>query len=117
MNQRNHPRVKAGNGLQFHRLATIFFTLLLGFNILGHLATLNAQDAAHGSNPAQTGSGIQGPSSASSSAPVTDVYLINPGDSLDVYIFDVPELSRTYIVSPSGVVVVPLLAVPFKPPD
>ncbi len=39
----------------------------------------------------------------------TREYVISPDDMLEVYIVDVPELSRTYRVSPGGTVVVPLL--------
>jgi len=41
-------------------------------------------------------------------------YLINPDDLLDVYIVDVPELSRTYRVSPTGQVTLPLLSHPLN---
>jgi len=37
-------------------------------------------------------------------------YLINPDDLLDLYIVDVPELSRTYRVRPTGQVTLPLLS-------
>jgi polysaccharide export outer membrane protein len=36
-------------------------------------------------------------------------YLINPEDTLDIYVYDVPELSREYTVGPDGNVTVPLL--------
>lgn len=39
-------------------------------------------------------------------------YLINPDDLLDVYIVDVPELSRTYRISPTGQITLPLLPKP-----
>jgi polysaccharide export outer membrane protein len=47
-------------------------------------------------------------------APVTPVdnsgdSLISPDDVLEVYVLDVPELSRQYRVSPTGKIVVPLL--------
>ena len=38
--------------------------------------------------------------------------IISPDDVLDIYVVDVPELSRQYRVSPSGTVVFPLLAEP-----
>ena len=41
-------------------------------------------------------------------------YLITAEDLLDVYIVDVPELSREYRVSPSGQLSVPLLPEPLK---
>jgi len=39
-------------------------------------------------------------------------YVIGPDDLLNVYILDVPELSRTYRVSASGTVTLPVLAKP-----
>src|SRR5260370_5718744 len=48
----------------------------------------------------------------SNSAP--QEYLISPDDLLDVYIVDVPELSRTYRVSPTGQVTLPLLSRPLN---
>src|SRR5579863_3678667 len=41
-------------------------------------------------------------------------YLISPDDLLDLYIVDVPELSRTYRVSPTGQVTLPLLSHPLN---
>lgn len=41
-------------------------------------------------------------------------YLITAEDVLDVYIIDVPELSRQYRVGPSGLLSVPLLPEPLK---
>jgi polysaccharide export outer membrane protein len=40
--------------------------------------------------------------------------LINPGDVLDVYVYDVPELTHTYTVSPAGTIIVPLLPNPLQ---
>jgi polysaccharide biosynthesis/export protein len=39
----------------------------------------------------------------------SDEYVINPEDVLDVYVYDVPELSREYTVNSAGNVTVPLL--------
>jgi len=58
------------------------------------------------------------PSVASDSPPLSiqtassDEYVINPEDVLDVYVYDVPELSREYIVNSAGNVTVPLLPKP-----
>jgi polysaccharide export outer membrane protein len=40
--------------------------------------------------------------------------IISPDDVLEIYILDVPELSRQYRVSPSGTVVLPLLERPLQ---
>jgi polysaccharide export outer membrane protein len=45
-------------------------------------------------------------------AAVSDDYVIKPEDVLDVYVYDVPELSREYIVNSAGNVSVPLLPKP-----
>lgn len=39
-------------------------------------------------------------------------YIIAPDDLLDIYVIDVPELSREYRVSPDGTITVPLLSRP-----
>ena len=39
-------------------------------------------------------------------------YVISPDDVLEVSVFDVPEMSRTYRVHPNGVIAVPLVAAP-----
>lgn len=41
-----------------------------------------------------------------------DEYAINPDDVLDVYVYDVPELSREYTVNSTGNLTVPLLPKP-----
>ena len=43
---------------------------------------------------------------------VTEDYVISPDDELDIYVLDVAELSRTYRVSPTGTISVPLLNKP-----
>lgn len=40
--------------------------------------------------------------------------IITPDDVLDIYVMDVPELSRQYRVAPSGTVALPLLSDPVK---
>lgn len=37
-------------------------------------------------------------------------YIISPDDELDIYVMDVPELSRIYRVSPTGMIAVPLVS-------
>jgi len=53
------------------------------------------------------------PLAASTLPPATsDEYVISPEDILDVYIYDVPELSRDYLVNALGNITVPLLPEP-----
>lgn len=42
----------------------------------------------------------------------TPDYFISPGDMLDIYVFDVPEISRLYRVSPTGFINLPLVSEP-----
>ena len=43
--------------------------------------------------------------------------IITPDDVLDIYVMDVPELSRQYRVAPSGTVALPLLSDPVTQRD
>ncbi len=90
--------------------------LLLAFTIALGARTdpviLQAQDPAPGPGP-----DLSAPTRTASRAvtPPTsraDEYLISPEDVLDVYVYDVPELSREYTVSPDGTITVPLLPKP-----
>jgi polysaccharide export outer membrane protein len=88
-----------------------FLVFAMGFVVISHQAILRAQDPvpeikAGPSAPAQ--------SLPPSAVPVSDQYLINPNDVLDVYFYDVPELSHAYTVSPSGAITVPLLPQPIQ---
>lgn len=54
---------------------------------------------------------------ATSDAPpqaVIEDYIISPDDALEIIVLDVAELSRTYRVSPTGMISVPLLTKPIK---
>jgi polysaccharide biosynthesis/export protein len=44
--------------------------------------------------------------------PALHDYVISPDDILDIAVFDVPEMSRRYRVSPSGAISMPLVEVP-----
>ena len=83
----------------------IILLFALGFMVVCQQATLGAQVPAQGSKPDPSASVLPGPSANPSPASTSDEYLINPGDVLDVYVYDVPELSHTYTVSPSGVII------------
>ena len=58
---------------------------------------------------------VSPPSPTAASPPIqAPDYLIGVDDLLDVYIVDVPELSRQYRVSASGTVTLPMLSTPVK---
>jgi polysaccharide biosynthesis/export protein len=91
-----------------------FLVCPLAFIVFSQQSILKAQEPAHGVNQGPAAPALQTPLAAPSAAPAYYEYLINPGDVLDVYVYDVPELSHTYTVSPSGVVTMPLLPSPVR---
>ena len=80
-----------------------FLVFALGFIVISQQAILKAQDPAQGSNRARLLRRCRPHQPHPLLLPPSDEYLINPDDVLDVYVYDVPELSHTYTVSPSGV--------------
>jgi polysaccharide export outer membrane protein len=87
----------------------ILMIFALGFIVINQQAILKAQETGQGPAAGLTAHAQAAPSATPIAGPPSDEYLINPGDVLDVYVYDVPELSHTYTVSPSGAVTVPLL--------
>ena len=81
------------------------------FWIAGLALTLNLQAASDRGAPVPSAG--ENPTTAG----VTSVssehdFLVTPDDVLEIIVFDVPQMSRQYRVSPSGVIVFPLLAKP-----
>jgi polysaccharide export outer membrane protein len=72
---------------------------------------VEAQTPAQGSN---SHTAVSSTSAAPNLPEITSEYQINPEDVLDLYVFDVPELSREYTVSSTGNVTVPLLPKPVQ---
>jgi len=68
--------------------------------------------AGSGASPAAEAAPAPAPDSAAVGAAAEPEYLISPDDVLDVYVLDVPELSRQYAVSSTGKVTLPLLSAP-----
>ena len=93
---------RGARGVARGSAATILLACVLGFTVNRQGAVLSAQETP-----------LAQPS-LSAAPPATDQYLINPNDVLDVYFYDVPELTHTYTVSPSGVIAVPLLTQPVQ---
>jgi polysaccharide export outer membrane protein len=91
-----------------------FLRIALGFLVIGQYGLLKGQEPAQGLNQSPAAPAGQAPIASPTAAPPYDEYLINPGDVLDVYVYDVPELSHTYTVSQSGVITVPLLPTPLR---
>jgi polysaccharide export outer membrane protein len=90
----------------------VFLVLALGFFVINQRVIVKAQALGQGANPAPPP--LPTSSAAPSAAPHSQEFLINPNDVLDIYVFDVPELSHAYTVSPSGVVSMPLLPAPVQ---
>jgi len=74
--------------------------------------TLKAQDPGQGSKADLAGSALKVPPPATLPAARPGEYVISPEDVLDVYVYDVPELSREYTVNAAGTITVPLLPKP-----
>jgi len=92
----------------------VFLVFALGFLVISQQAILKGQEPAQGLSQGTAAPALQTPPAAPSATPTFDEYLINPGDVLDVYVYDVPELSHTYTVSPSGAITMPLLPTPVR---
>lgn len=106
--------LKAMGLLRRHPTLPIPLSLALAFSVASRPATMKAQDAVPGATSSPSVTMPAAPAAGlSTSSPATE-YLINPGDVVDVSVYDVPELSHTYTVSPSGTVTVPLLPQPIQ---
>jgi polysaccharide export outer membrane protein len=92
----------------------ILLVFALGFIVTNQQVILKAQEPGQGLNQGPATPALPTSPAAPSPASPYDEYLINPGDVLDVYVYDVPELSHTYTVGPSGVITMPLLSTPLR---
>ncbi len=103
-------RTSYGFGYKLTKLTQV---LLFGAILVGITSVLYAQDAV---TPGNTDSTRSIPEATSVAPPksVTEDYVISPDDELDIYVLDVAELSRTYRVSPTGMISLPLLTKPIS---
>lgn len=86
--------------------ATVLLAFALALSVGAAGIVLRAQNPAQESHRSTSA----GANPAATSLPAArSGDLISPEDILDVYVFDVPELSREYTVSAAGTVIVPLL--------
>jgi polysaccharide biosynthesis/export protein len=97
---------------------SVIFTCALSFGIAStHLLQAQgpAQSATSTLATGESATPKSSPTPSSSLLPAAaDDYVINPEDVLDIYIYDVPELSREYVVSTAGKITVPLLPDPVQ---
>ncbi len=110
--KRSGPREVQPCG-QRGRARNLVPVILAGTVMFGALGLLRGQDPASTLDAnsdllelrQELGSALQ---------PTPQDYVISPDDELDVYVLDVPEISRQYRVGPSGSITVPLLPEPIS---
>lgn len=88
-----------------------FLALVLASGGLSLFAQVPPASGA-GASPAASAASARARDSAEMAGAAEPEYLISPDDVLDVYVLDVPELSRSYEVSSTGKVTLPLLSAP-----
>lgn len=94
--------------------ARTILALAVGIGVFGWNTAMKAQDPAQGAGSVQPNAADPAPPPGPASGSLSGVYLINPNDQLDIYVFDVPELSHTYSLSASGAISMPLLSKPIQ---
>ena len=106
------------------RTITAFFAFSVALILVGGQHVQAQEPLAQTSNvdvatpvPSQSATSTAQPAASSlpdsnARAVNSDEYVISPEDVLDVYVYDVPELSRDFIVNSAGNVTVPLLPKP-----
>jgi polysaccharide biosynthesis/export protein len=85
----------------------------LAFWMAGFVLTVSLQ-AAPEKETAPPPEGEPLPAARLTSGHTGHDFLITPDDLLEIYVFDVPQMSRLYRVSPRGDIVIPLLARPIN---
>lgn len=88
------------------------FTLALIVGSAG--AILRGQEPSQSSRQDLTAPASTAPTATVPPGAPSGEYLINSEDVLDVYVYDVPELSREYTVNAAGTITVPLLPNPVR---
>lgn len=110
----NSPSLKHRTSYGFGNAQTkLTQALLYGAILICATTILRAQDTV---TPGNTDSKRSIPETASVAPPktITEDYVISPDDELEIFVLDVAELSRTYRVSPTGMIAVPLLTKPIN---
>jgi polysaccharide export outer membrane protein len=86
----------------------------LGFIVLSNQARVKAAEPVQAAGPRAEARALAVSAGTPPSEPSPIEYSLSSGDVVDIYVYDVPELSHTYIVSPSGTISVPLLPEPVQ---
>ncbi len=106
-------RITEAQGLlREHPTVKLLLAFAIGFSASS--ATLEAQDPAQGSRSDLAASASKTPAAGTHRAAQSGAYVINPEDILDVYVYDVRELSREFTVNAAGTITVPLLPKPVE---
>lgn len=87
-------------------VSILFTALLANVNLVGGPSRVQAQQAPGSASISDSND------EARHSTPAPADYVISPDDLLDIFVFDVPEISRTYRVHPSGAIELPLVPEP-----
>ena len=95
------------------RLLLSSFRLMVGVLLLVCAACVFRTDAQVTKSTETSGGGQQIRNTSPAPAELED-YIIGADDLLNLYVLDVPELSRDYRVSPSGTVTLPVMAKPLQ---
>jgi len=102
-------RICVTDNMKRRMLTALQVVLICGLTFLAADADpLQVQPVGVASRPASVAS--EGKAAESPVFPMSSgEYIIRPQDVLSVYVFDVPELSRDYVVGSKGSIIVPLL--------
>jgi polysaccharide biosynthesis/export protein len=97
-------------------LTAVVLSFALGWFWLASAQELQPQDPAQAtkSKPNAIESTTPNPAVSPATSHFPTDYVINPEDVLDIYVYDVPELSRDYVVNAAGKIMVPLLPIPVQ---
>jgi len=97
-----------------HPITTLLLLAAVGIAADSAQITLEAQDPAQVSKVELSSPNSKAPVPTTLPAVQPGEYVINPEDVLDVYVYDVPELSREYTVNAAGTITLPLLKNPVE---
>lgn len=103
------PRSKLNSPLEGRRIATSnFLWLLLVIAVLSHSTAFFGQETADAAKGKLRPRAMDRQEILQSAQD----FIISPGDLLEINVFDVPDISREYRVSPTGFITLPLISEP-----
>jgi len=102
----------AGNRVGSYKQVGTGLGVVLG--LIFTIAHAQAQAPVGAPGPSLSAAQSTGPTSSQGQSSTSEEHLISPEDVLEVYVYDVPELSRDYVVNAEGKVTMPLLPNPVQ---